>query len=198
MSELASIILAGGESRRMGRPKLLIEYQGKSLLAHAIEKALAFTLNTTVVVGAYRYLYEAEALEHGASVIYAQDWQGGQGASLRAGVRNLATHITHCCILLADQPFVPVDHLKNLYTTALDKGADVVFSSYDSPTVDGVQGPPALLHHSLFEAAGHLEPRQGAKALITPTTKVATLPLVAWQDIDTPEDVKQFLDQPNV
>ena len=132
MSELASIILAGGESRRMGEPKLLIKYQGKSLLAHAVEKALILSPYTTVVVGAYHNLYRTEALEHGANVIYAQDWLEGQGASLRAGFRSLDPHITHCYILLADQPFVPIDHLKNLYSTALVEDAALVFSSYDS------------------------------------------------------------------
>ena len=191
MSELASIILAGGESRRMGEPKLLIKYQGKSLLAHAVEKALILSPYTTVVVGAYHNLYRTEALEHGANVIYARDWLEGQGASLRAGFRSLDPHITHCYILLADQPFVPVDHLKNLYSTALVEDAALVFSSYDSLDA-GVQGPPALVHKSLFEAAKRLKPQQGAKALIT-QTKLATLSLAAWQDIDTPEDVRQFL-----
>ena len=196
---VASIILAGGESRRMGEPKLLLSYQGRSLLAHTIHKAHLVSSQVVVVVGAYAELYRAEAQAiANTDVVAAQDWHEGQGASLRTGIKSLEVNTDYCYILLADQPFVPVEHLKELYNRAREIRAALTFSRYSSSKYNGserngVRGPPALLHNSLFEAAKHLQGQQGAKTLIEENTNVAELELRHWQDIDTPADAKRFL-----
>ena len=183
----------------MGEPKLLLNYQGRSLLAHAIHKAHAVSSQIVVVVGAYAELYrtEAQAIAN-TDVVAAQDWHEGQGASLRTGIRSLRTNTDYCYILLADQPFVPLEHFKGLYDKARETRAALMFSrygnsKYDGSKHDGVRGPPALLHSSLFEAAKHLQGQQGAKALIEADTEVVELELYHWQDIDTPADAKAFL-----
>lgn len=178
----ASIILAAGESRRMGAPKLLLEYQGKTLLQHAISNAQTVTAEVVVVVGAYPELYTAVAEAANARVVHNQAWRQGMGGSLQTGLRNLANTTEKTLVLLADQPFVPSSHLEQLLSSCSAQ-TPLVFSWYD-----GVQGPPAALQRQLFKQALALEPSCGLKTLIPGKGHVANITLAAWQDVDTPED----------
>src|SRR5690349_17687076 len=47
----SAIILAGGESRRMGRPKAWLDFRGRPLLAHMVER-LSTRFEEIIVVGA--------------------------------------------------------------------------------------------------------------------------------------------------
>lgn len=180
----ASIILAAGESKRMGSPKLLLEYKGKMLLHHAVSRAQAVTDEVIVVVGAYPELYSPVAKAAGAQVVVNMAWQAGMGGSLKTGLTALPAGITKSLVVLADQPFVPTEHLEALLATCSAK-TPLIFSHYD-----GVEGPPAALEKRLFAPAKQLEPHCGLKALKKAGIRVTNLTLDQWQDIDSPHDRK--------
>jgi molybdenum cofactor cytidylyltransferase len=184
----AALLLAGGESRRMGSPKLLLEYQGKSLLAHATYKAAGVSDLVVVVVGAYARLYRPEAERCGAVVVDNPDWSEGLASSLRTGVRSLPETVEVTLVILPDQPFVPASHLRALLDKHRQTGAPLVFSRYGK-----VRGAPSLIHRSLFDKVAHLCGEVGAKALIPQADKVAEVALEAATDIDTPQDARRFL-----
>ena len=48
---ITAVVLAGGKSRRMGQPKLLLEHRGKTLLANAIQRASCVTNQVLTIVG---------------------------------------------------------------------------------------------------------------------------------------------------
>ena len=52
MSRIAAVVLAAGESRRMGQPKALLRWRGKAFVTHTIERAAGFS-PTVVVEGAH-------------------------------------------------------------------------------------------------------------------------------------------------
>ena len=185
---IASIILAAGESRRMGSPKLSLNYEGKTLLEYAIDKAALVTDEVFVVVGAYKDLYTSIAKETNAKVSFNPAWEEGLGSSLSNGVAALEDTTALALILLADQPFVPLEHLTKLIETQQETGADLVFSSYEA-----TQGPPMVMARSMFKAARDLTGTCGAKALISKDTKLASIKLEQFDDIDTPEDAKRLL-----
>jgi molybdenum cofactor cytidylyltransferase len=183
---LASIVLAGGESKRMGLPKLTLLYQGTTLLTHAIKKAQAISSETFVVVGAYAEHYTPEAEKAGANVIVNPQWSEGLASSLRVGIAALS-HADAALIILPDQPFVPLEHLQTLIATWQKTGAALVFSRYQ-----GILGAPCLIDKTLFERSQSLRGDKGARALIDETTTTAEVELTHSQDIDTPEDAKQL------
>lgn len=185
---ISSIILAAGESSRMGKAKLALTYQGKSLLEHAIMKAKSVSQDVIVVVGAYPELYTPIAEKQGARVVLNDAWREGLGSSLKVGAQQLSSNSGLSFVLLADQPFVPETHLSALLKTQEQSRADLVFSSYD-----GVQGPPVLMHQNLFEAAKNLGGNCGAKALIQSDTQVEAVILEHYFDIDTPEEAEKLL-----
>lgn len=188
----AALLLAGGESRRMGSPKLLLEYRGKSLLAHAIHKAAGVCGRVVVVVGAHAKLYRPEAERHRAVVVDNPEWREGLASSLRAGIRSLPETVEVALVILPDQPFVPASHLRALLERHRQTGAPLVFSRYGE-----VRGAPTLLHASLFEQVEYLHGEVGAKALIPQVDKVAEVPLEEADDIDTPQDARQLLEGSN-
>lgn len=185
-SNIASIILAGGESRRMGRPKLSLKLKGKTLLELAISKAKNVSHEVIVVVGAYPDIYTAIAKEAGARVLENANWQAGLGTTLKAGLLSLDKNSNLALALLADQPFVEEAHLNGLIHTQRNTDADLVFSSYD-----GVHGPPVAINQTLFQYANTLKGKCGAKALIQENSKVEAIKLERYFDIDTPEDAKK-------
>ena len=175
----------------MGRPKLLLELEGKTLLAHAVHKAQEVADITFVVVGAYAALYRPHAEACGARVVDNPAWEEGLGASVSAGVTALPPDTEAALLILPDQPFVPVAHLAALVKAHQASSASLVLSRYD----DGALGVPTLVHRSLFGHARALRGRCGAKALLKHTNDVGEvgLELPFAIDIDTPEEAARWL-----
>ncbi|MBM3774733.1 MAG: nucleotidyltransferase family protein [Acidobacteria bacterium] len=101
---LAGLILAGGESRRMGFPKALLSFGGSSFADHLVDLLAAVCAPVIVVVGAH-----AEAIRAGmrspspALVVENPDWRRGQLSSLQCGLRALPPDCRGVV-------FTPVDH----------------------------------------------------------------------------------------
>ena len=184
---LAVVILAGGESKRMGFAKLMLEYQHTTLLTHAIQKAKQITSNVVTVVGKYGELYREEAKKSAVAVIENAEWSEGLASSLRAGITSLSSEIQLALIVLPDQPFVPLEHLQTLIEIQEKTQAQLVFLSYQ-----GILGAPTLIHHSLFDQVQTLQGNVGAKALIKEGVTVAEVVLEDSLDIDTPEDIDKL------
>ncbi len=181
-STIAAVVLAGGESRRMGAPKLALEFEGKTLLARAVATARRVCPHVVAVVGAYAELYAPLAEAAGAAVVVNPDWREGLASSLRAGVASLPPQTAAALVLLGDQPLVPVEHFEKMLEVYRTTAATLVFSKYD-----GVRGAPTLLDAALFGAVQTLTGDTGARAL-QDRARVATVPLGAAFDVDTPED----------
>lgn len=183
------MVLAAGESRRMGFAKLLLRHRGQSLLARAVATAAESCDAVWVVVGAFERRYRDEAEAAGAQVVVNPDWREGLASSLRRGVEALPAEYDAALILLADQPFVRKGHLEALLERRRTDGCDLVLSRYQ-----GVLGAPALVHRSLFPQLLTLRGARGARALTRVASSVGEVPLGASQDVDTPEDVAVWLE----
>ena len=183
---IAALVLAGGESRRMGQPKLALVFEGKTLLARAVETASQVSPHVVVVVGAYAELYTPLAVKAGAEVVVNRAWEEGLASSLRAGIAALSPETEAALVLLGDQPLVPVEHFEKLIETYRTTAATLVFSSYD-----GVRGAPTLIERSLFGAVQTLTGDTGARALQN-RARVEDVKLEHFADVDTPEDAARL------
>ncbi len=193
----ATIVLAAGESSRMGRPKLSLELEGEPLLARAVRTARSVAEVVVVVIGAHETRYRPIAESLAAEVVVNPEWQRGIGSSLRLGVAAVAPMSERTLVTLADMPFVTGDHLRELIRIHRQREASLVFSRYR----DGRLGVPALLHRSRFESARSLPDDRGARALATAAATVAAIDLSPRQeiDIDTPDDAAHWsLNDPEV
>jgi molybdenum cofactor cytidylyltransferase len=116
-------------------------------------------------------------------------WEEGLASSLRAGV-TAAGDAPRVLVTLADQPFVPVEHLHALLDEAERSHADLVFSRYPD---DGL-GAPAVIAAALFERVMALEGDRGAKGLQRYAERVAEVALTDARDVDTPAEAAERLE----
>ncbi len=186
---VAGVVLAAGESRRMGFAKLLLRHRGQSLLARAVATAAQACDAVWVVVGAFDRSYRDEAEAAGARVVVNPDWREGLASSLRCGTQAIPAEFGSALILLGDQPFVDGEHLEALLSRHRRDGCDLVMSRYQ-----GVLGPPALVDRALFPRLLTLRGESGARSLLGEARSVAEVRLRGSQDVDTREDARTWLE----
>jgi molybdenum cofactor cytidylyltransferase len=188
MAEVAIVLLAAGEARRMGSLKQLLDVQGTSMLRRAALAALASRCRPVVVVSG------ARAPEVGATVedlplrvVENREWKGGIGTSIAAGIRTLADDKVDAAILaLADQPLISARVFDALIGHYEVSGLPIAASRYGDTV-----GAPALFDRSMFEKLLALPPDQGCKRIILESMPgaVAVYPCPEGIiDVDTPEE----------
>jgi len=179
------IILAAGESGRLGRPKQNLLFQGQTLLQRAIGTALASAcMPVMVVLGA-----NADQIMPitNADIIYNDDWKGGMASSIRLAVSAITKNasISAIIIMLCDQPFASAELLNSMITTQRQTGRSIVACTYNSTT-----GAPVLFTKAWFAELLLLQGQEGAKKIIkTHPGHVATVAFKhGGTDIDTQAD----------
>ena len=189
-NHIAIIILAAGSSSRLGRPKQLLEINGKTLLQKAIETALKISKNVIVVLGGNEKLIRPTISDFPIQIVLNENWEEGMSSSIRSGMESFTwKNINGTLIMLSDQPFVNVLLLEKLITVFEEKKSLIVSSEYE-----GKLGVPAIFDSSLFEKLKKLKGQKGAKALIMNyANQVARVAFEKGKiDIDTEEDWENF------
>lgn len=188
------VVLAGGQSSRLGSPKQLLAYAGSSLLRHTVNVALNADCGPVIVVTGAKSMEVKQALT-GVKIQIVENpgWQEGMASSLRAGLKAmLVAHpeIDGVIFMVCDQPYVNKSVLLCLIETQHTTGKAVTASSYQ-----GKAGIPALFHHSFFGKLMELKGDKGARMLISAHPhEVAMVPFEEGAiDIDTREDYEQLL-----
>jgi molybdenum cofactor cytidylyltransferase len=187
----AAIILAAGLSRRMGRPKLLLEVEGRPIIRHAVERVISAGIRHVLVVAPPEHEALARALD-GLEVRFAVNPtpEAGQGSSVSAGVRALAAGTTAVLIALGDQPGVPAEVIPALLEALKTSGKTIAAPRY----ADGL-GNPVLFAVSVFPELLVLPGDRGARAVVLrDPSRLAQVDISSLmpRDIDTPEDYESL------
>lgn len=188
------IVLAAGGSTRMGRPKQLLKYNGKTLLGLAIEAALGSVCRPVIVViGANAQAMQAVIGETGARAICNPGWEEGMASSIRLGLaemqRETAGEATAVVFTLCDQPFVTSATINRLVDCNIARAPLLAACEFDS---DGeiTRGVPALFSRALFGELLEVTGAEGAKVVINRHAAEAEFihaPEAVF-DVDTPDD----------
>ncbi|MFN0072537.1 MAG: NTP transferase domain-containing protein [Chloroflexota bacterium] len=194
------VILAAGTSSRMGRPKLLLEWAGKTLVRRAAETALDSGATQVILVSGPRDTeMRAELADLPVMVVHNPDYAEGMSTSLRAGLSAVSPDAEGAIIMLSDQPLLSSSVVCRLAATL--RGSDALIVQ---PRYGGAPGNPVGFHRSLFDALRSQSGDQGARALLR--RRQADIDYIdiddaeMQQDIDTPEDfasLNQAADRPN-
>ncbi len=105
-SKVPAIIIAAGESRRLGRPKAFVEVAGKTLLQHALEKIMISECNPIVVVTNQDNLFKATTISKNATVALNSNPEHGRTGSIQVGLKAIINEIGK---LPEKIIFIPVD-----------------------------------------------------------------------------------------
>ncbi len=186
-----ALLLAAGGSRRMGRPKQLIEVEGVTLIRRSTVALLQSTCESVdVVLGnrAEELKLELEKLEVGIS--NNENWKAGMGESIRLGLESmLENHSPDAAILcVCDQPYLTpkvIDGLLDLYN---ESGKGIALCDYGNGF-----GPPAVFSKHYFHNLLKLSGDEGARSIIRKYS--GDVAYYKWTDgkidWDTPEDLVQ-------
>lgn len=187
------VILAAGNSSRMGRPKQLLPVGGKSLLRRVVDEALAeCPASVIVVTGAYEEAVAAELNRDEVTIVRNPDWAEGMGTSIRVGMEKLQSafpEAERCILAVSDQPKLTAGVFRQLKQQQLKTGKGMVASYYA-----GAPGTPVLFTKGYFNELRQLDGTEGAKKLlILNPDDLALLPFDGGEtDIDTMEDYHRF------
>jgi molybdenum cofactor cytidylyltransferase len=187
----AAIVLAAGLSRRMGRPKLLLELYGKPVIRHAVESVIAAGIRQVLVVTGPDQEPLARALD-GLDVRFAVNPtpESGQGSSVGVGVSALPSGTDAALIALADQPGVPAEVIPALIEALKQPGKAIAAPRYS----DGI-GNPVLFAASVFLELRTLGGDRGARAVVErDPSRLAVVDISSAmpRDLDTPEDYESL------
>ncbi len=169
MSEIGAVVLAAGRSSRFRAEggqeisKLVAVLDGKPLVRHAAEAALASRARPVVVVtGHAREAVEAALAGLPLAFAHNADFAGGLASSLKAGAVALPAHVAGALVLLGDMPRIEAALLDRL----IDAFAARPLALAAVPVHAGRRGNPVLLSRALFAALARLEGDEGARRLL--------------------------------
>ncbi len=190
------IILAAGESKRLGNPKQLLSFDGNTLLSRVEKTACeSMTYPVIAVLGAHAEKIRPTLNIPGLNVVNNNDWQEGMASSVRAGLTSmmeLFPQVDGIIILVCDQPFLSHDLIKALIEAQRDAGLPAAAASYS-----GKLGTPALFHKSLFSALMLLSGDTGARKMLEQMREnVVEVDFEMGDvDIDTQADYERLLNK---
>lgn len=162
--ETGILILAAGNSSRLGEPKQLLKFNGKTLLRNVVEEAVKVSESIIVVTGSGHtdIVEEIEDLE--VKIVENINWNEGMGSSIKIGMIQLSNkfpEVQNVIVSVCDQPFIKASVFSDLIQIQKDSQKGIVASKY-SDTL----GTPVLFTKKYFEEISKLSGQEGAKKVI--------------------------------
>ncbi len=191
---IAGLVLAAGLSSRMGRNKLLIAVNGKPLVVHAAEAALAAGLDPVVVVTGHQVEAVRAALGNlPLAWAHNPDFADGLAGSLKTGLAALPPEADGVLVCLGDMPALTAEHLRRIVAAFNPtEGRSICI-----PTYQGKRGNPVLLGRQFFAEMRGLAGDSGARGLFArhdeALCEVAMPDDAVLTDLDTTEALARFV-----
>ena len=189
---MAAIVLAAGQSRRMGRNKLLLPFGRSTVIETIVAEVRASKVSDIIVVtGHERERIEAQLTTYPVRCIFNADYARAEMlTSLQVGLRALVENVEAALIVLGDQPRIQRDIIRRVIE-ARQPGALII------PSFERRRGHPILLDRSIWPdvlaAPAEATLRDVIQAHADRIRYVEVESDSVLRDIDTPEDYAQAM-----
>ena len=188
---VGAIVLAAGSGSRMpGSQKLLLEFDGKPMVRHAMESASEGGCHQVVVV--YAVDDVREAIGSDAELVHNPKARTGMASSLHAGLLAMREEIEAAVIVLGDQPLVGSRTIAALMRAWRREGSRPAVAVTQA---HGEWAPPVVLARELWAELMALKGDAGARQILQGHPELLdTVPAPGRpDDIDTPEDYAKIV-----
>jgi molybdenum cofactor cytidylyltransferase len=191
---ISAILLAAGESRRMGSFKQLLPLSGKSFVRCCVDNLLASKVSEVIVVtGHQESLIREELAGRPVKLAHNTDYRRGMGSSVKRGLEAVSTNSDAVLVALVDQPQIAPDII------------DKVIDAYEAerpliaiPAYHGRNGHPIILDMRLRDEIAGMDPELGLRQVVhAHAAGVATVAIeteAVLIDFDYPEDYRRIWD----
>ncbi len=191
-NEIVTLILAAGESRRMGSPKALLPWGQRTVLEHVLEEVESGTNpeqgaeSLIIVTGAHHDQISSTVASCSDKLEYNANWDRGMGNSLAFGIQRTQAKFPNApavLILLVDQPLIDRKYIRTLREHSEEYPDKIIASRYP----EGL-GVPAIIPAILWDKMLLESSKQGAKSWIRQQVAILSPDLIPdLRDIDTPD-----------
>ncbi len=188
---LAAIVLAAGQSRRMGEDnKLLIPVGDNPMIVHAVASACGSKADPVIVVTGYQAELVGQAVkDFDITLVHAEDYADGLSRSLAKGLEAVPVDADGVVVCLGDMPRIRSGHIDRLLDAFRPGG--ICVSEYE-----GERGNPVLLDRCYFDEMKSIEGDRGARNLIrrfdASVRDVSMDDAAPLIDVDRPEDLARI------
>jgi molybdenum cofactor cytidylyltransferase len=189
VAKLAGIILAAGESRRMGYPKPLLKIGERTFIEVIVGTMLEVLPRVIVVLGAHAArIRPAIAPDERVTIVENPAFTRGQLSSIKVGIEEVPVDADGILVHLADHPTVRAETFRAVISAYGHGGHPIVIARYG-----GHRGHPVIFDRSVFRELLRAPESEGARYVVNADPSRVGYADVddagVVLDLDTPEDL---------
>ena len=192
MKGVFAIVPAAGESKRMGSPKMLLPYNGMTVIEQVIENLLSAGIsNILIVLGSDHEEILSKINGYHVSHCYNEDYRRGMLSSVQCGLASLPDNDGGVLIIPGDQPMIGQVQISLVIKTWSESGKGIVM-----PVHNGKRGHPLIFNMKYRSEVMSLPDAKGLRELAVmhpdDIMEAETDDPAVLRDIDTQ---KEYMDE---
>jgi molybdenum cofactor cytidylyltransferase len=189
---ITAIILAAGQSKRMGQPKMLMPWGKSTVLQTVIATVQASGVKDVIVVTGGARAQVESLVGQSVQTIFNEDYANGEMlSSIQVGLAAKTREARAALICLGDQPQVQERSVRRVRDAFLKNNSSIVVPSFQMR-----RGHPWLIARSLWEELLRMKPPQTPRDFLKAHEKEIEYVIVdspsVIEDLDTPDDYLKF------
>ena len=187
---ISAILLAAGQSRRMGGDnKLIKKYNKKYLINHIVATLIKSKVNKIIVVLGFQSSKVRKIIVKNKKInfVFNKNYKSGMASSIKVGLRRISKRSIGFLIVQADMPKISRKIINKLYEAIKNKDKEIFVPIYKRKL-----GNPVGFKYSMLKKLKKIKGDKGAKKIIKRNKKKLYLVKVnaksIFNDLNTPRD----------
>jgi molybdenum cofactor cytidylyltransferase len=159
--KVSAVLLASGASRRLGRPKQLLEWRGSLLINKIIDSIQESMIDELVIVLGYKHDEISKILGKSHQILVNKTWELGKSESIKNSLHEIAPRSDAVVFFSIDQPFLSTELINQIVFKARSSEEDII-----ATRSGGISTIPMLFKKRVFNSFEILQGEEGGKKLL--------------------------------